>query len=69
MIAAETMELPQRLDPDWEFAAPAWYDFSKPDDELPGWTDDGYFGGYTIEDCIAYQLQRIVQQFAACGSD
>lgn len=28
----------------WEFCAPAWHDFTRPDDELPSWADDGYFG-------------------------
>ena len=31
------------IDPAWEFAAPAWHDFSLPDGSLPAFLNDGYF--------------------------
>jgi hypothetical protein len=34
------------VDADWEFCAPAWHDFTRPDDEVPRWADDGYFGAW-----------------------
>ena len=36
------------IDPSWEFAAPAWHDFSQPDGALAACLDDGYFGAWRL---------------------